>query len=109
MHGIDTGDTSLRESALASVVGDSSLVWSESESVGDSSSLLVGRGMGTLGSVLICCLPCSWFKDILLYVIGSLGLRVLVDVVEAALELSLSESLDLMEGLLVGSDSVDVE
>ena len=43
---------------------------------------------------------------------GSLGLRVLADVVEAALELSLSELLVTglpTEGLLGGADSVDVE
>ena len=89
--------------------------WSESESVGDSSLLLVWRGMDTLGNVLTCGLLFSWLKAVSLYVMGSLGLWVLVDVVKAVLqgelmlELLLSESLDLLEGTLVGADSVDVK
>ena len=90
-------------------------MWSDSESIGDSSLLLAERGMDTLGSVLICGLPCSWLKAVSLYVMGSLGLWVLVDVVKAVLqgelmlELLLSESLDLLGGTLVGADSVDVK
>ena len=58
---VDTGDTSIRESASASVEGDSS-VWSES--VGDFCSLLAGRGMDTLGSVLTCGLLFSQLKAV---------------------------------------------
>ena len=71
--------------------------------------------MDTLVSVLTYSLLFSWLKAVSLYVMGSLGLRVLVDVVEAVqqgklmLELSLSESLGLLPGSLVGDDSVDVE
>ena len=97
---------------MASVLCDSSLGSSGSESVGDSSSLLAGRGIDTLGSVLIYSLPYGQLKVVSFYIMGSLGLSVLVDVVEALLqgglivELLLSESL---EGLLIGADSFDVE
>ena len=113
--GVDNSDTSVGESASTSVVGDSSSGQLELKSVDDSSSLLAGRGMDILGSVLTCSLPFSWFKVVSLYVMGSLGLRVHVDVLEAALqgelvlEFSLSELLDLLVGVLVGADSVDVE
>ena len=79
-------------------------MWSEQESVGDSSLLLAGRGMDTLGRVLICSLPCSWLKAVLLYIMGSLGLSDLVDVVEEALqgELMLELSLSRVTGLTGG-------
>ena len=81
----------------------------------DSSSLLGGRGMDMLGSVLICSLPCSQLKAATLYVMGNLGLKTLVDVMEAVLQRelsmeldSLSELLGLLAELLDGNDSVRV-
>ena len=69
----------------------------------------------TLGSILTCIVPLSQLKAVSLYVMGSLGLSVLIDVVETTLqdelipELLLSGSLDSLEGSLVGAQSVDVE
>ena len=71
--------------------------------------------MDTLGSVLIWGLPCIWLKAALLYVMGNLCFKTLVDVVEAALwrelflELdSLSELLGLLAEFLDGNESVRV-
>ena len=70
-------------------------------------------GMDTLGNFLNWGLPCSWLKAVSLYIMGNLGLKILVNVVEAVLqqELSLeldplSESLGSQAELVGGDDSV---
>ena len=94
--------------SVVSIIGDSASVSLRLESVGDSSSLEGGRGMETLLSIFNCGLPCSQLKAASLYVIGKLGLKILVDGVEQALQ---GEVL-LMEVELLNIrefDSVEVE
>ena len=102
-----TGDFSsglrgeLVSALVVGVVGDSASMALRSESDGDSSSVEGGKGMEMLLSVFTWVLPCSQLKAASLYVMGNLGLRILVDLVEQVLWVEVSllevESLDIRE------------